>query len=150
MKSLVFAAGIATVLIPSAASAAVVTMGGPLSKLCYESATSHEGRDSAIDGCTRSLQEEALGPDDLPDHDGGRDAREDQHAEDVREPAEPLLSSEPGQLDAPVDRRDHRHQDRGEEDEKAPEDEGVHQARDEPPQQLPLTEHDPELRLGLA
>lgn len=64
MKSLVFAAGIATVLIPSAASAAVVTMGGPLSKLCYESATSHDGRDSAIDGCTRSLQEEALGPDD--------------------------------------------------------------------------------------
>lgn len=64
MKSLVFAAGIATVLIPSAASAAVVTMGGPLSKLCYEAATSNDARDSAIDGCTRSLQEEALGPDD--------------------------------------------------------------------------------------
>lgn len=65
MKSLVFAAGVLSLaLIPSAASGAVVTMGGPLSKLCYDAATSHDGRDSAVDGCTRSLQEEALTPAD--------------------------------------------------------------------------------------
>jgi tetratricopeptide (TPR) repeat protein len=65
MKSLVFAAGMATLaLAPSAASGAVMTVGGPLSKLCYESALARDGRDSALDGCTRALQEEALAPGD--------------------------------------------------------------------------------------
>jgi tetratricopeptide (TPR) repeat protein len=65
MKSLVFAAGIATLaLAPSAASGAVVTVGGPLSKLCYESALSSDARDTSLDGCTRALQEEALSPSD--------------------------------------------------------------------------------------
>jgi hypothetical protein len=41
-----------------------------------------------------------------------------------------------------VDRRDRRRDDRREEDEEAPEDERVHQAGDEPLQQLPLAEHD--------
>jgi tetratricopeptide (TPR) repeat protein len=63
MKSLVFAAGIATLaLAPSAASGAVMTVGGPLSKLCYESALAKDGRDSSLDSCTRALQEEALDP----------------------------------------------------------------------------------------
>lgn len=65
MKSLVFAAGIATLaLLPSAASGAIMTLGGPLSKLCYESAQVRDGRDAAVDACTRALQEEALAPAD--------------------------------------------------------------------------------------
>jgi len=61
MKSLFFAAGIATVVLaPSTASAAVFSLGGPLSKLCYSAALSQDSRDQAIDGCSRSLQEEPL------------------------------------------------------------------------------------------
>jgi hypothetical protein len=41
-----------------------------------------------------------------------------------------------------VDRADHRDHDRGEQDEEAPEDRGVDQARDQPLEQLPLAEHD--------
>jgi hypothetical protein len=91
-----------------------------------------------------------VGPDDLPDHEGRRNAREHEHAEDVRQPAEPLLAAEPRQLRAPVDGGDHRDQDRREQDEKAPEDEGVHQAGDEPLEQLALPEHDRDFGLGLA
>jgi tetratricopeptide (TPR) repeat protein len=62
MKSLTLAGGIATfVLAASSASAAVVTLGGPLSRLCYESARLGDVRDSSIEACTRALQEEALG-----------------------------------------------------------------------------------------
>jgi tetratricopeptide (TPR) repeat protein len=65
MKSLVFAAGIASLaLTPSAASGAIMTLGGPLSKLCYEAAQVRDGRDASVDGCTRALQEEALAPTD--------------------------------------------------------------------------------------
>src|ERR687890_841117 len=61
MKSLTLAAGIATLLIPlSAADSAVLTLGGPLSRLCYESARSQDGRSSAVEGCTRALNEEGL------------------------------------------------------------------------------------------
>jgi hypothetical protein len=41
-----------------------------------------------------------------------------------------------------VDGADHRDHDRGEEDEEAPEDGGVDEARDDPLKQLPLPEHD--------
>ena len=44
-----------------------------------------------------------------------------------------------------VDDRDHRERDRREEHDEGPEDEGVHQARDEPLQQLALAEHDDRL-----
>ena len=93
---------------------------------------------------------EALGPQDLPDRDGGCHAGKNQDGEDVREPAEPFLPAEPRQLGAPVDRGDHRHQDRRQQDEEAPKDEGVHQAGNEALEELPLPEHDLELRTGLA
>ncbi len=64
MKSLTLAAGIATMMLATSASAAVLSLGGPLSRLCYEAARSQDVRASAIDGCTRSLQEEALAPRD--------------------------------------------------------------------------------------
>jgi hypothetical protein len=41
-----------------------------------------------------------------------------------------------------VDGADHRDDDRGEEDEEAPEDGGVDEAGDEPLEQLPLAQHD--------
>ena len=66
MRSLTLAAGMTVLLLlPSAASAAVITLGGPLSQLCYESARSQDDRDLAVQGCTRAIQEEALGPRDL-------------------------------------------------------------------------------------
>lgn len=61
MKSLIVAAGVASVLVPlNAATAAVYSVGGPLAKNCYESALSRDGRAFAVDGCTRALNEEAL------------------------------------------------------------------------------------------
>ena len=61
MGSLTIAAGVASFALPlCAAQAAVITVGGPLSRLCYESALAQDDRQSAIDGCTRSLDEEAL------------------------------------------------------------------------------------------
>jgi tetratricopeptide (TPR) repeat protein len=65
MRSLTLAAGIVTlVLAASPASGAVLTLGGPLSRLCYEAARTQDDRDLAIDGCTRALREEALAPRD--------------------------------------------------------------------------------------
>ena len=65
MKSLTLFAGIATMALgASAASAAVVSLGGPLSKNCYEAALGQDVRDQAIDGCSRSLDQEALMPHD--------------------------------------------------------------------------------------
>jgi tetratricopeptide (TPR) repeat protein len=65
MRSLTLAAGIAAMAAPlAAAHSAILTVGGPLSQLCYESALGHDGRDSAVDGCTRALDEEALRPGD--------------------------------------------------------------------------------------
>jgi tetratricopeptide (TPR) repeat protein len=65
MRSLIFAAGIAAIAIPlGAAQAAVFSVGGPLSRLCYQSALGQDGRASAVEGCTRALQEEALNPRD--------------------------------------------------------------------------------------
>lgn len=60
MKSLMFTAG-ALVLLPlGAANAAVFSLGGPNSKLCYDAAFGLDDRPSAIDGCTRSLTDEPL------------------------------------------------------------------------------------------
>ena len=61
MKSLTLAAGLAALVGPlTAADGAVLTLGGPLSKLCYESALSRDARSLSVDGCTRALQEEGL------------------------------------------------------------------------------------------
>ena len=61
MKSLTLAAGMMTLVGPlSEANGAVFTIGGPLSRLCYESALSQDGRSFAVDGCTRALHEEGL------------------------------------------------------------------------------------------
>jgi tetratricopeptide (TPR) repeat protein len=66
MKSLFLAAEFATLaLASSAASAAVYTVGGPLSKLCYDAARAQDVRDLAIDGCTRAIREEPLEAKDL-------------------------------------------------------------------------------------
>jgi len=55
----------AAAIIPlSAASGAVLTVGGPLASLCYRSALAEDGRSFAIEGCTRALNEQSLaGPD---------------------------------------------------------------------------------------
>jgi tetratricopeptide (TPR) repeat protein len=47
---------------PSAAQAAVFTVNGPLSYLCYKSALTGDPRAIAIDGCSRALSEEAMAP----------------------------------------------------------------------------------------
>jgi tetratricopeptide (TPR) repeat protein len=61
MKSLIFTAGLATLALPlGAATAAVISVGGPLSQNCYESALAASGRTVAIDTCTRALNEEGL------------------------------------------------------------------------------------------
>ena len=48
----------------SAAQGAVLTIGGPLSHLCYESALASDSRSAAIEGCTRALEEESLSTSD--------------------------------------------------------------------------------------
>ena len=61
MKSLILAAGVAALTLPmSAATASVLTMGGPLAQSCYIAAEGSDPRASAIDGCTRALTEEGL------------------------------------------------------------------------------------------
>jgi tetratricopeptide (TPR) repeat protein len=61
MKSLTLAAGAATLLIPlSASHAAVQTYGGPMSRLCYESALARDSRPLAMESCDRSLSEESM------------------------------------------------------------------------------------------
>jgi hypothetical protein len=65
MKSLIFTAGLATLMLPlGAANAAVFSVGGPLSQNCYEAALAAAPGKFAIDACTRALNEEGLlGPD---------------------------------------------------------------------------------------
>ncbi len=61
MRSLTLAAGAMMLIGPLyGANGAVFTVGGPLSKLCYESALSQDDRRSAVEGCTRALNEEGL------------------------------------------------------------------------------------------
>ena len=73
---------------------------------------------------------EARGPLELADRHRGEHAGQHEHGEDVHEQREPALVAEPRQRGVAVHRADHRDHDRGEEDEEAPEDRGVHQARD--------------------
>lgn len=66
MKRLAFVALIASTIAPlTSANGAVVTVGGPLAKLCYEAARSADGRSFAVDACTRALNEDALLTPDL-------------------------------------------------------------------------------------
>jgi tetratricopeptide (TPR) repeat protein len=61
MRTLTVAAGIASIMLPlSAASGAVLSVGGPLSQNCYESALGRDTRDIGVNSCTRALQEEPL------------------------------------------------------------------------------------------
>jgi tetratricopeptide (TPR) repeat protein len=61
MRTLTVAAGIAFLMVPlSSASAAVLSVGGPLSQNCYEAALSGDTRDQGIASCTRALTEEPL------------------------------------------------------------------------------------------
>src|SRR5689334_11200320 len=65
MKRLAFVALVASTIIPlTSAHGAVLTVGGPLSYRCYQSALAGDSRSLALDACNRALQEEALvGPD---------------------------------------------------------------------------------------
>jgi tetratricopeptide (TPR) repeat protein len=60
MKLILAAAALAALVPFSAANSAVLTVGGPLSQLCYRAALGAEGRASALEACTRALQEESL------------------------------------------------------------------------------------------
>ena len=65
-----------------------------------------------------------------------------EHDEDVHEQREPPLVAEPRKRGIAIHRADQRHEDRGEEDQEAPEDRGVHESRAEPLEKLPLAEDD--------
>ncbi len=75
-----------------------------------------------------------------------RDPGEHEHREHVDQPARtsPDAPSH-GSVEPRSTARDHRHHDRREEHEEAPEDEGVHQPGHEPLEELPLPEHDHDL-----
>jgi tetratricopeptide (TPR) repeat protein len=60
MKSLFIAAGVASLAISASATAAIRSLGGPLSQNCYDAAVSHDVRSFSIDGCTRAINEEGL------------------------------------------------------------------------------------------
>jgi tetratricopeptide (TPR) repeat protein len=61
MKSLALSAIVASAIVPlAAANGAVMTLGGALSHLCYQSALAADGRSFAVEGCTRALTEESL------------------------------------------------------------------------------------------
>lgn len=60
MKLILATAAAAAVIPLTSASAAVLTLGGALSHICYQAAVEGDGRASAIEGCNRALQEESL------------------------------------------------------------------------------------------
>jgi tetratricopeptide (TPR) repeat protein len=60
MKAFVAALAISAIVPITAAGGAVLTVGGPLAKSCYNAALSADARASALEGCTRALDEEAL------------------------------------------------------------------------------------------
>jgi len=104
----------------------------------------HDERDQREDeiGLAEMRSLEALRTNDLPNDDRGRDADEHEDGEHVGEDAIPLRRVHVTACDV-----DGREDDRREEDDEAPEDERVHEAWDEPLQQLPLAEHDLDLVL---
>jgi hypothetical protein len=91
---------------------------------------------------------EAPGPQHLADEERTGDAGEHERREDVDEQDEPPLAREPrqrravGQAVLAGDHADHGDEDRGEEDDEAPEDGRMDEAGAETLQQLPLAEHD--------
>ena len=61
MRTLTVAAGaFAIFMFPLSASAAVMSVGGPLSQNCYNAALSGDTRDQGLASCTRALNEEPL------------------------------------------------------------------------------------------
>ncbi|HWI88441.1 MAG TPA: tetratricopeptide repeat protein [Sphingomicrobium sp.] len=61
MKGLVFAAGIAAVVLPlSAAQAAIITVGSGLARSCYEASEARDLSQSSFDACDRAFTEQAL------------------------------------------------------------------------------------------
>ena len=65
MRRLTLAAGIAMLAFPlSPAQSAVISIGGPLSRSCYQAALTDDDSNSAIDECTRALNEVAMTPTD--------------------------------------------------------------------------------------
>ena len=118
-----------------------------------------EGRDDAGDQAEDEIRLaevaalEAARPLHLADPERGGDADEHEAAEEVDGEREPALPLEPGerrsrrQIRLAVDHVDRGDDDRGEEDDEAPEDERVHQAGHEALQELLLPEHDDDLVL---
>src|SRR5882762_1591038 len=74
----------------------------------------------------------------LADEEGGDDAGQHQHREQVDQKGKPSLLAEPRQRRVRIDRPDHRDDDGGEQDEEAPEDRGMHQTGHESVEQLAL------------
>lgn len=60
MKLILAATALAALVPLSAADSAVLTVGGPLSQLCYQAALGADGRASALEACTRALEEQSL------------------------------------------------------------------------------------------
>ena len=109
----------------------------------------HDERDHSEDqvGLAEVRAVEARRSRDLADPERQRDAHEDADDEHVDERHEPALRAEPRQRPLAIHRSDHRHHDRREENEEAPEDERVHHTRQQALQQLLLAEHDRRLVL---
>ena len=90
----------------------------------------------------------------LADPERGRDPDEHEHAEDVHEEGKPALALEPHERGVrrearlPVDDVDRGEDDRRKQDDESPEDEGVHEPRNEPLEKLLLAEDDHGLVLG--
>ena len=104
----------------------------------------HDARDQRQDqvglaevAAHKALRSHGLAYDECSQHAGQHEQREDVDQQRV-----PTLRAEPRQRRMRVDRADHRDDDRGEEDEEAPEDRRVHQPRQQPLQQLALADHD--------
>src|ERR671914_233924 len=105
-----------------------------------ESETGDQGQDEV--GLAEVAALESGRPLQLADADRGHDADQHEHREDVHQQREPALVAEPRQRGVAVHRADHGDQDRGEENQEAPEDERVHQAGTEALEELALAQHD--------
>ena len=81
-------------------------------------------------------------PLDLADNEGRHDAGQHEHGEEVDENRIPALLPKPWQGRVLVDDADHRDEDGGKQDDEAPKDRGMHQARQEPLQQFALADDD--------
>ena len=84
--------------------------------------------------------DEALGPRPEPDRHRDRETDEDAEREHVLHQPEPPRPADHGDLEGRIDQLPGDLDDRGEQDEEAPEDQRVHQARHEPLEELALRE----------